>query len=209
MWCLELHWRAALLLVSQGLSWAVPWLVLVGQEPLEWHWSLIHGIPLLVLHSTFQLLLEMDTNSDVFLEFPAGGCLLAMKEVEEVIMSEESQSADNLAATVLSEDPHTVLVEFSSVVADTQEYIIEVRRGSQPAHWELSTGFGQEKLCSCSRSCSRLLGEGKTGSALPAQPQESVGSALFGRRALGASPPSQSAVCARGLSLGTSDHTRF
>ncbi|KAF2988105.1 hypothetical protein EK904_006642 [Melospiza melodia maxima] len=55
-----------------------------------------------------------------------GGCLLAMKEVEEVMVSEESQSADNLAATVLSEDPHTVLVEFSSVVADTQEYIIEV-----------------------------------------------------------------------------------
>ncbi|XP_018863827.1 transcription factor E4F1 isoform X3 [Parus major] len=54
-----------------------------------------------------------------------GGCLLAMKEVEEVVVSEESQSADNLAATVLSEDPHTVLVEFSSVVADTQEYIIE------------------------------------------------------------------------------------
>ncbi|XP_064581735.1 transcription factor E4F1 isoform X1 [Zonotrichia leucophrys gambelii] len=54
-----------------------------------------------------------------------GGCLLAMKEVEEVMVSEESQSADNLAATVLSEDPHTVLVEFSSVVADTQEYIIE------------------------------------------------------------------------------------
>ncbi|KFZ58022.1 Transcription factor E4F1, partial [Podiceps cristatus] len=54
-----------------------------------------------------------------------GGCLLALKEVEEVMVSEESQSADNLAATVISEDPHTVLVEFSSVVADTQEYIIE------------------------------------------------------------------------------------
>ncbi|NXS54151.1 E4F1 factor, partial [Brachypteracias leptosomus] len=54
-----------------------------------------------------------------------GGCLLALKEVEEVVVSEESQSADNLAATVISEDPHTVLVEFSSVVADTQEYIIE------------------------------------------------------------------------------------
>ncbi|NXK35591.1 E4F1 factor, partial [Piprites chloris] len=54
-----------------------------------------------------------------------GGCLVAMKEVEEVMVSEESQSADNLAATVISEDPHTVLVEFSSVVADTQEYIIE------------------------------------------------------------------------------------
>uniref|UniRef100_A0A8C7EG09 E4F transcription factor 1 n=1 Tax=Nothoprocta perdicaria TaxID=30464 RepID=A0A8C7EG09_NOTPE len=54
-----------------------------------------------------------------------GGCLLALKEVKEVMVPEESQSADNLAATVISEDPHTVLVEFSSVVADTQEYIIE------------------------------------------------------------------------------------
>ncbi|GAB1300665.1 Transcription factor E4F1 [Apodemus speciosus] len=48
-----------------------------------------------------------------------GGCLL---EVEELLVSEESPSS---AATVLAEDPHTVLVEFSSVVADTQEYIIE------------------------------------------------------------------------------------
>lgn len=40
-----------------------------------------------------------------------------------MLVSEESPSA---AATVLAEDPHTVLVEFSSVVADTQEYIIEV-----------------------------------------------------------------------------------
>ncbi|XP_062999228.1 transcription factor E4F1 isoform X2 [Elgaria multicarinata webbii] len=54
-----------------------------------------------------------------------GGCLLALKEAEEAAVSEESQSADNLAATVISEDPPTVLVEFSSVVADTQEYIIE------------------------------------------------------------------------------------
>ncbi|XP_035876916.1 transcription factor E4F1 isoform X3 [Phyllostomus discolor] len=48
-----------------------------------------------------------------------GGCLL---EVEELLVSEESPTS---AATVLGEDPHTVLVEFSSVVADTQEYIIE------------------------------------------------------------------------------------
>ncbi|XP_055991201.1 transcription factor E4F1 isoform X2 [Sorex fumeus] len=46
-----------------------------------------------------------------------GGCLL---EVEELLVAEEGP-----AAAVLSEDPHTVLVEFSSVVADTQEYIIE------------------------------------------------------------------------------------
>jgi len=57
-------------------------------------------------------------------ELPAtGGCLL---EVEELLVSEESPTA---AAAVLTEDPHTVLVEFSSVVADTQEYIIEVGRG--------------------------------------------------------------------------------
>ncbi|XP_006873939.1 PREDICTED: transcription factor E4F1 isoform X1 [Chrysochloris asiatica] len=48
-----------------------------------------------------------------------GGCLL---EVEEMLVPEESPAA---AATVLAEDPHTVLVEFSSMVADTQEYIIE------------------------------------------------------------------------------------
>ena len=52
----------------------------------------------------------------------AGGCLL---EVEELLGSEERPST---AATVLAEDPHTVLVEFSSVVADTQEYISEVGR---------------------------------------------------------------------------------
>ena len=57
-------------------------------------------------------------------EFPiSGGCLL---EVEELLVSEESPTS---AATVLGEDPHTVLVEFSSVVADTQEYIIEVGIG--------------------------------------------------------------------------------
>ncbi|XP_075420563.1 transcription factor E4F1 isoform X3 [Tenrec ecaudatus] len=48
-----------------------------------------------------------------------GGCLL---EVEEMLVPEESPAA---SATVLAEDPHTVLVEFSSMVADTQEYIIE------------------------------------------------------------------------------------
>ncbi|XP_027718959.1 transcription factor E4F1 isoform X3 [Vombatus ursinus] len=46
-----------------------------------------------------------------------GGCLL---EVEEVVVSRTSPSTPTL-----SEDAHTVLVEFSSVVADTQEYIIE------------------------------------------------------------------------------------
>ena len=40
---------------------------------------------------------------------------------------EDQASADSVAtAAIISEDPHAVLVEFSSVVADTQEYIIGV-----------------------------------------------------------------------------------
>ncbi|XP_045848836.1 transcription factor E4F1 isoform X5 [Meles meles] len=57
-----------------------------------------------------------------------GGCLL---EVEELLVSEESPTA---AAAVLAEDPHTVLVEFSSVVADTQEYIIEAAADDTETH---------------------------------------------------------------------------
>uniref|UniRef100_A0A3B1JSH6 Transcription factor E4F1 n=1 Tax=Astyanax mexicanus TaxID=7994 RepID=A0A3B1JSH6_ASTMX len=55
-----------------------------------------------------------------------GGCFaLQQKEPEQVLSSEEQQeTADNVAATIITDDPHTVLVEFSSVVADTQEYII-------------------------------------------------------------------------------------
>ncbi|XP_041133168.1 transcription factor E4F1-like isoform X3 [Polyodon spathula] len=54
-----------------------------------------------------------------------GGCFAGMKDCKQVEVSEEDHSADNVAAAIISEDPHTVLVEFSSVVADTQEYIIE------------------------------------------------------------------------------------
>lgn len=64
----------------------------------------------------------------------AGGCLL---EVEELLVSEESPTS---AATVLAEDPHTVLVEFSSVVADTQEYIIEVVVGPLGLGWGPGAG---------------------------------------------------------------------
>uniref|UniRef100_A0A8C4SDX9 Transcription factor E4F1 n=1 Tax=Erpetoichthys calabaricus TaxID=27687 RepID=A0A8C4SDX9_ERPCA len=54
-----------------------------------------------------------------------GGCFAGTKESETAEVSEEDNTADSIAATIISEDPHTVLVEFSSVVADTQEYIIE------------------------------------------------------------------------------------
>lgn len=60
-----------------------------------------------------------------------GGCYAGQKEgsgEEGMLVSEEQASADSLAtAAIMSDDPHAVLVEFSSVVADTQEYIIRVR----------------------------------------------------------------------------------
>ncbi|XP_061087832.1 transcription factor E4F1 isoform X1 [Conger conger] len=54
-----------------------------------------------------------------------GGCNGTLKESEQPVVLEEQQSANSMAATIISEDPHAVLVEFSSVVADTQEYIIQ------------------------------------------------------------------------------------
>lgn len=51
---------------------------------------------------------------------------------QEESTTEEQVSSDNLAtAAIISEDPHAVLVEFSSVVADTQEYIIKVSYSHQ------------------------------------------------------------------------------
>uniref|UniRef100_A0A673WB97 Transcription factor E4F1 n=1 Tax=Salmo trutta TaxID=8032 RepID=A0A673WB97_SALTR len=66
-----------------------------------------------------------------------GGCYAGQKEgsgEEGMLVSEEQASADSLAtAAIMSDDPHAVLVEFSSVVADTQEYIIreEEEEGGQ------------------------------------------------------------------------------
>ncbi|KAL7850615.1 hypothetical protein SRHO_G00199640 [Serrasalmus rhombeus] len=55
-----------------------------------------------------------------------GGCYaVQQKDPDQVSSTEEQQeSTDSVAATIITDDPHTVLVEFSSVVADTQEYII-------------------------------------------------------------------------------------
>ncbi len=59
----------------------------------------------------------------------SGGCLaVQQKDSEPEGDSEEQEvSAESIAATIVSDDPHAVLVEFSSVVADTQEYIIGVK----------------------------------------------------------------------------------
>ncbi|XP_057717656.1 transcription factor E4F1 [Corythoichthys intestinalis] len=50
------------------------------------------------------------------------------QEREEAVVAEEQVSTDDVPATaIVTEDPHAVLVEFSSVVADTQEYIIKTQ----------------------------------------------------------------------------------
>ncbi|KAA0706018.1 Transcription factor E4F1 [Triplophysa tibetana] len=55
-----------------------------------------------------------------------GGCFAVQrKDCEQTGSSEEQEMAtENDSTTIISDDPHAVLVEFSSVVADTQEYII-------------------------------------------------------------------------------------
>ncbi|XP_070704272.1 transcription factor E4F1 [Pempheris klunzingeri] len=57
-----------------------------------------------------------------------GGCQKDNCSEQENVVTEEQASVDSLAtAAIISEDPHAVLVEFSSVVADTQEYIIKTQ----------------------------------------------------------------------------------
>ncbi|XP_075942167.1 transcription factor E4F1 isoform X2 [Anarhichas minor] len=57
-----------------------------------------------------------------------GGCQKDDSSEHPDVITEEKASVDGLAtAAMISEDPHAVLVEFSSVVADTQEYIIKTQ----------------------------------------------------------------------------------
>ncbi|XP_060921397.1 transcription factor E4F1 isoform X4 [Labrus mixtus] len=57
-----------------------------------------------------------------------GGCHKDDSCEQQGVVTEEQASVDSLAtAAIISEDPHAVLVEFSSVVADTQEYIIKTQ----------------------------------------------------------------------------------
>ncbi|XP_044036896.1 transcription factor E4F1 [Siniperca chuatsi] len=57
-----------------------------------------------------------------------GGCHKDDSSEQQGALTEEQASVDSLAtAAIISEDPHAVLVEFSSVVADTQEYIIKTQ----------------------------------------------------------------------------------
>ncbi|KAF1379455.1 hypothetical protein PFLUV_G00176230 [Perca fluviatilis] len=57
-----------------------------------------------------------------------GGCQKDDSSEPQDAITEEQASVDSLATEAInSEDPHAVLVEFSSVVADTQEYIIKTQ----------------------------------------------------------------------------------
>ncbi|KAM3917015.1 transcription factor E4F1 isoform 3-T3 [Leptodactylus fuscus] len=53
-----------------------------------------------------------------------GGCVI-LQSTDQMDPTENSNSSEAMSSTTTSEEPHTMLVEFSSVVADTQEYIIE------------------------------------------------------------------------------------
>ncbi|XP_053550740.1 transcription factor E4F1 isoform X2 [Bombina bombina] len=52
-----------------------------------------------------------------------GGCTKHM--IKDFLTAKETAEMEAMAERVISEEPQTVLVDFSSVVADTQEYIIE------------------------------------------------------------------------------------
>lgn len=68
-----------------------------------------------------------------------GGCFHKEGTGEQAEVTEEQASVDSLATTaIISEDPHAVLVEFSSVVADTQEYIIGTPAGEAIAGEEVT-----------------------------------------------------------------------
>lgn len=72
---------------------------------------------------------ELNQILTAFFFSPPGGCQRDETGPQEAAATEEQASDDSLAtAAIISEDPHAVLVEFSSVVADTQEYIIKVSR---------------------------------------------------------------------------------
>ncbi|XP_008286126.1 transcription factor E4F1 [Stegastes partitus] len=68
-----------------------------------------------------------------------GGCHKDDSSEQQDAVSEEQASVDSLAtAAIISEDPHAVLVEFSSVVADTQEYIIKTQTEEEMQEGEVT-----------------------------------------------------------------------
>ncbi|XP_053194163.1 transcription factor E4F1 [Scomber japonicus] len=101
-----------------------------------------------------------------------GGCHKDdSSEQQQGEVTEEQTSVDSLAtAAIISEDPHAVLVEFSSVVADTQEYIIKTQTDEQVQEEEVTliqdseNEMGNHIMKVVQRIVSQSHGAGGTGS---------------------------------------------
>ncbi|XP_026181232.1 transcription factor E4F1 isoform X2 [Mastacembelus armatus] len=99
-----------------------------------------------------------------------GGCNKEDSSEQQEMITEEQASVDNLATTaIISEDPHAVLVEFSSVVADTQEYIIKTQTENEVQEEVTLIQEGQSEMGNhimkvVQRIVSQSRGAGGTGS---------------------------------------------
>lgn len=100
-----------------------------------------------------------------------GGCQKDDSSESQVEVTEEQASVDSLAtAAIISEDPHAVLVEFSSVVADTQEYIIKTQTDEEVQEEEVTliqdgqNEMGNHIMKVVQRLVSQSRGAGGTGS---------------------------------------------
>uniref|UniRef100_A0A8D3AV66 Transcription factor E4F1 n=1 Tax=Scophthalmus maximus TaxID=52904 RepID=A0A8D3AV66_SCOMX len=100
-----------------------------------------------------------------------GGCQKDDSSESQVEVTEEQASVDSLAtAAIISEDPHAVLVEFSSVVADTQEYIIKTQTDEDVQEEEVTliqdgqNEMGNHIMKVVQRLVSQSRGAGGTGS---------------------------------------------
>ncbi|XP_058509907.1 transcription factor E4F1 isoform X2 [Solea solea] len=101
----------------------------------------------------------------------AKGCQKDDSSDQQVTVIEEQVSTDSLAtAAIISEDPHAVLVEFSSVVADTQEYIIKTETEEEVQEEEVTliqdgqNEMGNHIMKVVQRIVSQSRGAGGTGS---------------------------------------------
>ncbi|XP_026218572.1 transcription factor E4F1 [Anabas testudineus] len=100
-----------------------------------------------------------------------GGCHKDDSTEQLGVVTEEQASVDGLTtAAIISEDPHAVLVEFSSVVADTQEYIIKTQTEDEVQEEEVTliqdsqNEMGNHIMKVVQRIVSQSQGAGNTGS---------------------------------------------
>ncbi|XP_029014924.1 transcription factor E4F1 [Betta splendens] len=100
-----------------------------------------------------------------------GGCNKEDYSEQHGVVTEEQASVDGLSsAAIISDDPHAVLVEFSSVVADTQEYIIKTQTDEEIQEEEVTliqeseNEMGNQIMKVVQRIVSQSQGAGGTGS---------------------------------------------